>query len=441
MSPFLFALYLNDLEQFLTDKNVIGLQCISDEIENELDILLKLFVLLYADDTVLFSESAEDMQLQLNSFFEYCEAWKLHVNIGKTKVLIFSGGRTPNNYNFTYNGNNLEIVNDFVYLGLNFSKTGSYVNAKKIIVNKGYKAMYEILKKGRLHNLSVSCQYDLFDKIVKPILLYSCEIWGYSNLEIIERIHLKFCKLLLNLKRSTPNYMVYGELGAYPLYISVQLRMLNFWSKLVNGRNSKLSSILYRYVFFQYVHNQYQSPWLKTVQSILNESGFGNLWQSQGDFNPNWLNLSLKQRLQDQFQQKWRSDIENSPKALCYKLFKECFEFEAYLDVLPDKNRILFCKFRTCNHRLPIETGRWQAIERSDRRCNLCNCSEIGDEYHYILQCQYLVNDRKHFINSYFRSRINVVKFGQLFQSNNKTLLMNLCKFIKIINSKVCPPG
>ena len=50
-------------------------------------------------------------------------------------------------------------------------------------------------------------------------LFYGCETWGFENNEIIERIHLKFCKLLLHLKTSTPDYMVYGELGRYPISI------------------------------------------------------------------------------------------------------------------------------------------------------------------------------------------------------------------------------
>jgi hypothetical protein len=45
-----------------------------------LHVYLKLFVLLYADDTVLFSDSASDLQLQLNIFCEYCNIWKLKVN-------------------------------------------------------------------------------------------------------------------------------------------------------------------------------------------------------------------------------------------------------------------------------------------------------------------------------------------------------------------------
>jgi hypothetical protein len=59
--------------------------------------------------------------------------------------------------------------------------------------------------------------------------------------------------------------------------------------------------------------------------------------------------FNLKQKLFDQFQQKWRSDMNNSSKGLCYKIFKDCFEFENYLNILDDKDRQLLCKFRTCN--------------------------------------------------------------------------------------------
>jgi hypothetical protein len=47
-----------------------------------------------------------------------------------------------------------------------------------------------------------------------------------------------------------------------------------------------------------------------------------------------------------------------------FRLFKDNFEFEHYLDILPDKDRITYCRFRTGNHRLPTETGRWHSIEQ-----------------------------------------------------------------------------
>ena len=77
------------------------------------------------------------------------------------------------------------------------------------MVKKANIAMYNILKKGRLLNLSIQCHYDLFlYKIVKPVILYGCEIWGFCYFEVIEKAHLKFL-LLLKVKKSTQNYIIY----------------------------------------------------------------------------------------------------------------------------------------------------------------------------------------------------------------------------------------
>lgn len=95
LSPFLFSLYINDLEDYLLDKNVIGLSTISEGIEKELFLYLKMFILFYADDTVILAESANDLQFALNEFYRYCDTWKLTVNISKTKIVVFSKGRQP----------------------------------------------------------------------------------------------------------------------------------------------------------------------------------------------------------------------------------------------------------------------------------------------------------------------------------------------------------
>ena len=213
LSPFLFSLFLNDLETFLKAKNVTGLESISGDLENQLNICLKLFIILYADDTVRLSESESDLQAQLDVFHEYCLTWKLKANIDKTKIVIFRSGRTPQNLSFKYNGSEIEVVKNFNYLDIIFSKTGNFNLAKKRLVDKAVVSMYAVLKLGREHNLSIKCLLSLFDKMVKPILLYGCEIWGFGNNDVLEKVHLKFCKMILNHKTSTPNYMIYGELG------------------------------------------------------------------------------------------------------------------------------------------------------------------------------------------------------------------------------------
>ena len=55
LHSFLFSLFLNDLEDFLIHENVPGLNSISDELDSGLDIFMKLFIILYADDTVLMA--------------------------------------------------------------------------------------------------------------------------------------------------------------------------------------------------------------------------------------------------------------------------------------------------------------------------------------------------------------------------------------------------
>ena len=51
LSPFLFAIFLNDLEDFLENHNVTGLLTISQDIENIMNGYINIFLLLYADDT------------------------------------------------------------------------------------------------------------------------------------------------------------------------------------------------------------------------------------------------------------------------------------------------------------------------------------------------------------------------------------------------------
>ena len=59
---------------------------------------------------------------------------------------------------------------------------------------------------------------DLFENIVKPILFYEAEVWGFPKANAIERVHTKFCKNVLAVKCSTQNNFIYGDLGQMILY-------------------------------------------------------------------------------------------------------------------------------------------------------------------------------------------------------------------------------
>ena len=62
LSPFLFSLYLNDVEDYFVMNDVIGLENLNNDVRDTLGIYFKLFILLYADDTVLISETEEGLQ-------------------------------------------------------------------------------------------------------------------------------------------------------------------------------------------------------------------------------------------------------------------------------------------------------------------------------------------------------------------------------------------
>ena len=43
--------------------------------------------------------------------------------------------------------------------------------------------------------------------------------------------------------------MVYGELGATPLYIDNKSRMLTFWARLCSGEKHKISNTIYSLLY------------------------------------------------------------------------------------------------------------------------------------------------------------------------------------------------
>ena len=76
-----------------TRRNYKGLDMLAGEIHNnfsddDVDIFLKMYVLLYADDTIVMVETPEDLHSALNAACDYCQTWHLTVNISKTKVII-----------------------------------------------------------------------------------------------------------------------------------------------------------------------------------------------------------------------------------------------------------------------------------------------------------------------------------------------------------------
>ena len=83
--------------------------------------------------------------------------------------------------------------------------------------------------------------------------------------------------------------MVYGELGAYPLFTDIKSRMVSFWCKLNDSGKNDIATTLYKLIYHLNEQNQLNSPWLNHIKTIINTNGFGNVWTSHNEVNSKWF--------------------------------------------------------------------------------------------------------------------------------------------------------
>ena len=134
---------------------------------------------------------------------------------------MFSRGKVRNFPMFKYGSSTIEVMSEYVYLGVTMMYCNKYAKAmKKPRWIKRRKAQFVLLINTRKLCIPRDIQCDMFEKIVSPILLYGSEVWGFSCTEMLEIFHKNFLKKLLHLRPSTSNCMVYRELGVLPLQSS-----------------------------------------------------------------------------------------------------------------------------------------------------------------------------------------------------------------------------
>ena len=179
LSPILFALFLNDMKDYLAS-DLAGLDTIIEESEkcnldgSYISQLLKLFLLLYADDTAIFSESPSSLQKGLTKMKQYCEKWNLKLNVNKCKIVIFSRGKVRKFPDFNIGGEIIEVVSNFHYLGLKLDYNNRMNVAHKDLFDRANRTMFALLKKCKTLNLPIDIILDMFDKTIEPILTYGC---------------------------------------------------------------------------------------------------------------------------------------------------------------------------------------------------------------------------------------------------------------------------
>ena len=166
---------------------------------------------------------------------------------------------------------------------------------------------------------------------------------------------------------------------------------------------------------------------------MLQHLGLGFVWDQQ--FNIEIPYTDIKQRLIDDYLQKWYAEINNSSRLQSYSIFKHSFKIESYLNTLSNKKyRIALSRFRISAHNLEIEIGRYEDRDRKERLCKSCNMKVIENEYHFLLVCPHYRDLRIKCLQPYFCRWPSLNKFDQLLSSTSKTTILRLAKFIYLAN-------
>ena len=112
LSPLLFILFVNDISESLKLENLS---------QNDIEYL-SIYLLMFADDMVLFTTDKNSLQMLLNDISNYANQWGLKINFEKSKICIFEKRKRIHNFVWSINNEQLEIVENFCYLGVKFLK-------------------------------------------------------------------------------------------------------------------------------------------------------------------------------------------------------------------------------------------------------------------------------------------------------------------------------
>ena len=296
---------------------------------------------------------------------------------------------------------NVEVVQQYCYLGIVFSASGNFGPACKSLYDKALKAFFKFKQLQPKNNAQLAIK--LFDMLVFPIISYAGVVWGplltdkithgnFMNVcdkAPIERLNIRFCKYLLGVHKFASNAAVKGELGRYPLLIKILQLSAKFHSRIETLDDDSLVKLSYQ----------------DTVSH--SESNKNIYWcQKMTKLKTLFLDLEFStSSMENQYRHNWKHFIDmqalNDSKLSTYAQIKHEFGLENYIAQFPLQKRRNLTKFRISAHQLAIETGRYTKPCKTPRDMRLCfHCGKIENESHLIFDCELYCDERANFTNS-----------------------------------------
>ena len=383
LSPLLFSLLIDEVAAYIYSKGMHGIQILSNAKE--------IFCLLFADDVALLATSPHGLQNQLNNLATKSKELGLTVNLKKTKIMVFrKGGFLGKNERWHYEGNKLEVVNKFKYLGHTITTKLSTEEACEENSRKAKGKIMDIFKTmWTLGNLDTNIFFQLYDCQIKPMLLYGSQVWGGFCSETIESAHLFALKRLLSVSNKTPNTFIYGETGRYPMNIDAEISTIKYWYKIsklpITRLPKQVLTLLYKTL--DQMDKLNKRNWLTNVRDCLIRNGYSETWETGKIENETIFFRNIKERMMTSFLQNWKTKLYSSERFATYRIFKNDFGLELYIDDITIKKfRNSLVRFRLGINELRVNK-RFQHNNLVDKSCPLCEY-ELEDEIHFLFVCE-----------------------------------------------------
>lgn len=189
----------------------------------------------FADDIAIIAGSEADLQYNLNIWNDILEDNGMKVNIAKTKVMVVA--EENRNTNISLNGELIEQVSSFQYLGVTLEEKGNQeaeLNARLDRVNK----VYHALSKGLINKKEVSrnTKIKVYKAVYRPILTYGCETWVLSEREKskVGAAEMKYLRRVKGVTRRDRirNDDIRAELNIKSVQEYIEQRQLGWWGHL-----------------------------------------------------------------------------------------------------------------------------------------------------------------------------------------------------------------
>ena len=392
LSPLLFNIYMADLSKILDQ--VLHERYPDAEYPS---------CILWADDIIMMSEDEVVFQNMLKALEVYCTENELTLNTEKTKCMIFNKGGRLIRKSFSFNGNQLETVRRYKYLGFVVTPSGELNTGLTDLKDRSAKAFFKLKSSlGDAFNRNVTLTLKLIDILVKPILLYASDFWGCLNTpknNPISNCQQMMLKSILGVHKTTTNIGVLLELGQVPIMFYGIKASIKNWERI---KSKQVNPLLYNSYSYAITNNL---QWTSNIKSTLDLNGMSNFYINAYDDKPPFIHKKLFLRLCDQFHQNCFSEINNGKSKLrTYALIKLKPGLESYLnDITNPQIRKSYSRFRLSNHNLNIEKGRHlksadETEKLQNRLCPFCK-NEVESEIHFLLECPTFSKIRANFLN------------------------------------------